>query len=171
MYYFLTQRFALTISIQFYCTNTVTTFVVSAIVSHGHKLDMVHIQNSTLAGGVAIGSVCNLLVGPHGALLIGSVSAIISVFGYRYLTVSSHFIWLYSTPHSQQCDFNRLLRDSFFIYQNFKEHFSPPPLLSRSIWKQFNFTSITFNICFSCSRGVWLKILASAVFQYEKQFS
>lgn len=65
----------------------VTTFVVSAIVSHQHKLDMVHIQNSTLAGGVAIGSCCNLLVSPHGAILIGMVSAIISVFGYRYLTV------------------------------------------------------------------------------------
>ncbi|XP_031637364.1 ammonium transporter Rh type A [Contarinia nasturtii] len=65
---------------------TVSTFVVSAIVSHQHKLDMVHIQNSTLAGGVAIGAVCNLLVSPHGALLIGTISAIISVFGYRYLT-------------------------------------------------------------------------------------
>lgn len=65
----------------------VTTFVVSAIVSHQHKLDMVHIQNSTLAGGVAIGSCCNLLVGPHGALLIGTISAIVSVLGYRYLMV------------------------------------------------------------------------------------
>lgn len=75
--------------IQFYCT--VTTFVVSAIVSHQHKLDMVHVQNSTLAGGVAVGSVCNLLVGPHGALLIGTISAIISVLGYRYLSVGSYF--------------------------------------------------------------------------------
>lgn len=69
----------------------VTTFVVSAIVSHHNKLDMVHIQNSTLAGGVAIGTVCNLLVGPHGAVLIGTISAIISVLGYRYLSVSFHF--------------------------------------------------------------------------------
>lgn len=75
--------------IPFYCI--VTTFVVSAIVSHQHKLDMVHVQNSTLAGGVAVGSVCNLLVGPHGALLIGTISAIISVLGYRYLSVGSYF--------------------------------------------------------------------------------
>lgn len=67
---------------------TVTSFSVSAIVSHGHKLDMVHIQNATLAGGVAVGAVCNLLIGPHGALLIGVISGIISVLGYRYLTVS-----------------------------------------------------------------------------------
>lgn len=65
---------------------TVTTFVVSAIVSHENKLDMVHIQNSTLAGGVAVGSVCNLLIGPHGAILIGVIAGILSVVGYRYLT-------------------------------------------------------------------------------------
>lgn len=65
---------------------TVTTFVLSAIVSHENKLDMVHVQNSTLAGGVAVGSVCNLLIGPHGAVLIGIVSGVVSVLGYRYLS-------------------------------------------------------------------------------------
>ncbi|KAL5291951.1 RHCG family protein [Megaselia abdita] len=65
---------------------TVTTFVLSAIVSHENKLDMVHVQNSTLAGGVAVGSVCNLLIGPHGAVLIGIVAGTISVLGYRYLS-------------------------------------------------------------------------------------
>lgn len=62
---------------------------MSAIVSNEHKLDMVHVQNSTLAGGVAVGSVCNLLIGPHGALLIGFISAVVSVFGYRYLSVKN----------------------------------------------------------------------------------
>lgn len=70
-------------------TPAVTTFVLSAIVSHEHKLDMVHVQNSTLAGGVAVGSVCNLLIGPHGAVLIGIVAGLISVLGYRYLSVSN----------------------------------------------------------------------------------
>lgn len=32
---------------------TVTAFVVSALVSKDNKLEMVHVQNSTLAGGVA----------------------------------------------------------------------------------------------------------------------
>lgn len=67
---------------------TVTAFVISAIVSHEHKLDMVHIQNSTLAGGVAVGSVCNLLIQPHSAIIIGILAGLISVLGYRYLTVS-----------------------------------------------------------------------------------
>ncbi|XP_004524534.1 ammonium transporter Rh type B [Ceratitis capitata] len=65
---------------------TVTTFIVSALVSHENKLDMVHVQNSTLAGGVAIGTVCNLLVGSHGAILIGIIAGCISVLGYRYLS-------------------------------------------------------------------------------------
>lgn len=64
-----------------------TTFIVSAIVNHDHKLDMVHVQNSTLAGGVAVGSVCNMLIGPHGALLIGLIAGVVSVLGYRYLSV------------------------------------------------------------------------------------
>lgn len=66
----------------------VTTFVVSALVSHENKLDMVHVQNSTLAGGVAVGTVCNLLLGAHGAVLIGIIAGTVSVLGYRYLTVS-----------------------------------------------------------------------------------
>jgi len=51
--------------------------------------DMVHVQNSTLAGGVAVGTVCNLLLGAHGAVLIGIIAGTVSVLGYRYLTVSS----------------------------------------------------------------------------------
>lgn len=64
-----------------------TTFVLSALVNHERKLDMVHVQNSTLAGGVAVGAVCNLLIGAHGAVLIGIISGIISVLGYKYLSV------------------------------------------------------------------------------------
>lgn len=65
---------------------TVVTFILSVLVSHEHKLDMVHVQNSTLAGGVAVGSVCNLLIHPYGAVLIGSLAGLLSVLGYRYLS-------------------------------------------------------------------------------------
>ncbi|XP_053680936.1 ammonium transporter Rh type A [Anopheles nili] len=65
---------------------TVATFVLSALVSHEHKLDMVHVQNSTLAGGVAVGSICNLLIHPFGALIVGVIAGVISVLGYRFLT-------------------------------------------------------------------------------------
>lgn len=73
-----------------------TTFIVSAIVNHEHKLDMVHVQNSTLAGGVAVGSVCNMLIGPHGALLIGFIAGLVSVLGYRYLSVSYSPTYMYT---------------------------------------------------------------------------
>jgi ammonium transporter Rh len=70
---------------------TVTSFVISAFVNHEKKLDMVHVQNSTLAGGVAVGSCVNLLIGPHGAILIGICAGILSVLGYRYITVNFRF--------------------------------------------------------------------------------
>ncbi|CAG4938575.1 unnamed protein product, partial [Parnassius apollo] len=66
---------------------TVTTFVLSSTVSkHAGKLDMVHIQNSTLAGGVAVGSVCNMHINAGGAIAIGIGAGILSVLGYRFLT-------------------------------------------------------------------------------------
>ena len=48
----------------------------------------VHIQNSTLAGGVAIGTAADMMVQPWGAVLIGMIAGVISVLGYAYLTVS-----------------------------------------------------------------------------------
>ena len=64
----------------------VTSFAVSALVNKQRKLDMVHVQNATLAGGVAVGTVANMIIQPWGALLIGTLAGIISVLGYTYLT-------------------------------------------------------------------------------------
>lgn len=47
----------------------------------------VHIQNSTLAGGVAIGTLADFIIQPWGAILVGIVAGTVSVLGYRYLTV------------------------------------------------------------------------------------
>ena len=46
---------------------------------------MEHVQNSTLAGGVAIGACCSMLNNPFGALLTGSVAGALSVYGFSYL--------------------------------------------------------------------------------------
>lgn len=47
---------------------------------------MVDIQNATLAGGVGMGTVCNLVgVRPGGALVIGFVSGLVSCFGYSHV--------------------------------------------------------------------------------------
>ena len=46
-------------------------------------------QNATLAGGVAVGSVADMIINPWGAILIGVVSGVVSVLGYRFLSVST----------------------------------------------------------------------------------
>jgi ammonium transporter Rh len=63
----------------------ITVFIFSVLVGKG-RLNMVHVQNATLAGGVAVGAVADMPIQPFGALLIGSVAGIISTLGYEYLT-------------------------------------------------------------------------------------
>ena len=48
----------------------------------------VHVQNATLAGGVAVGACADMVIEPWGALLIGCVSGVVSVLGYKFLSVS-----------------------------------------------------------------------------------
>jgi len=57
---------------------------------------MVHVQNATLAGGVAVGAVADLMLSPAGALAVGAVAGILSVVGYSYLQVSTvNFLSVY----------------------------------------------------------------------------
>ena len=51
----------------------------------------VHVQNATLAGGVAAGAVANLKLGPVGAIILGSAAGILSVIGYVYITVRAAY--------------------------------------------------------------------------------
>jgi ammonium transporter Rh len=48
---------------------------------------MVDIQNATLAGGVAVGAVADLMLQPYGALVAGTVVGIISTLGFKKLQV------------------------------------------------------------------------------------
>ncbi|KAG2438274.1 hypothetical protein HYH02_010972 [Chlamydomonas schloesseri] len=59
-------------------------FATSAAV--GGRFNMVHIQNSTLAGGVAMGAACTLSLTPGGALVVGCAAGVISTLGYQYIT-------------------------------------------------------------------------------------
>merc|ERR1719486_791328 len=78
----------------------VVTFAMSGILRHGHKFDMVDIQNATLAGGVAVGSASDLVIEPWAAILIGLVAGMLSVVGYTKLQP-----WLQGSKKSGGCAF------------------------------------------------------------------
>ena len=61
--------------------STIASFYMSAKLGHG-KFDPVHIANSTLAGGVAVGASARLAMTPVGAFVLGIVAGVVSVIGY-----------------------------------------------------------------------------------------
>lgn len=65
------------------CGSCVCTFAASYIFEG--RFDMVHIQNATLAGGVAIGSAADMDIGLFASLAIGCVAGLWSTFGYVVL--------------------------------------------------------------------------------------
>ncbi|CAJ0582470.1 unnamed protein product, partial [Mesorhabditis spiculigera] len=65
---------------------TVSTFLVSSLTDHLGRFNMIHIQSSTLAGGVAIGSAANAMIYPYHACVVGMVAGVISVFGHAVLS-------------------------------------------------------------------------------------
>ena len=81
----LTQSRAVTNTYFSIASSCIVSFYVCAIV-YGGKFRMVEIQNSTLAGGVAIGATADMLVGPFGALIIGGAAGIVSVVGYKHIS-------------------------------------------------------------------------------------
>lgn len=68
------------------CACTVVAFAFSQLVESKGRFNMVHVQNATLAGGVALGTSANMPLQPWAAMLIGTIAGIISVLGYQYLT-------------------------------------------------------------------------------------
>ncbi len=48
------------------------------------------------SGGVAVGTSVNMVIEPFGALLIGAISGIISVVGYKYWTVGPYHPYIRS---------------------------------------------------------------------------
>jgi ammonium transporter Rh len=65
--------------------STTVTFYLSQKLCHG-KFDPIHIANSTLAGGVAIGCAGRLNIGPGAAIITGALAGTSSVYGYVYST-------------------------------------------------------------------------------------
>ncbi|NXT88005.1 RHBGB protein, partial [Anhinga rufa] len=63
-----------------------TTMVASSLLERDSKLSPGHVQNGSLAGGVAIGAVADMTVLPVAALALGSLSAAVCILGFRFLT-------------------------------------------------------------------------------------
>lgn len=59
------------------------------MIKRARFLSQVHIQNATLAGGVAVGTCADMTIGPFGAMLIGVIAGIISTLGFKFLSVST----------------------------------------------------------------------------------
>lgn len=48
---------------------------------------MEHLQNATLAGGVAVGACADLMLTPGGAVTVGALAGILSTCGFKYIQV------------------------------------------------------------------------------------
>ncbi|XP_067425696.1 ammonium transporter Rh type B [Emydura macquarii macquarii] len=66
--------------------STLATFAMSALVNGGGKLDMVHIQNAALAGGVVVGTSGEMMLTPFGAMIAGFLAGFIATLGFKFLT-------------------------------------------------------------------------------------
>ncbi|XP_048178185.1 ammonium transporter Rh type B-like [Corvus hawaiiensis] len=65
--------------------SAITTVVASSLLERDGRLSPGHLQNGSLAGGVAIGVVADMSMPPVAALALGSLSAVVCVLGFRFL--------------------------------------------------------------------------------------
>jgi ammonium transporter Rh len=81
------QQMAATNTFLSLCACTIATAIATRLLS-GHKFDAVHMQNATLAGGVAMGVACDLpTLGLKGAILGGFVAGLLSCFGFAKVSL------------------------------------------------------------------------------------
>ncbi|XP_050786485.1 ammonium transporter Rh type B [Gopherus flavomarginatus] len=66
--------------------STLATFAMSALINGEGKLDMVHIQNAALAGGVMVGTSGEMMLTPFGAMIAGFLAGLVSTLGFKFLT-------------------------------------------------------------------------------------
>ena len=69
------------------CGACMMTYATSIWATPHKRITMEHIQNATLAGGVAMGSAASMPVTPFGAIIIGAVAGVVSTCGYSFIKV------------------------------------------------------------------------------------
>ncbi|XP_030627812.1 rh blood group, D antigen [Chanos chanos] len=65
--------------------SSITAFGMSVLTSPRGKINLVHMQSSILAGGVAFGGAMTAVHVPWIAMTLGSLAAVLSAVGFRYL--------------------------------------------------------------------------------------
>nr|AOZ65976.1 RhcG [Eptatretus stoutii] len=65
---------------------TVTTCILSSLVDERGRINMVHLQNSTLAGAVAVGTAAEMMLTPYGSMIVGLILGTLSTLGYKFIT-------------------------------------------------------------------------------------
>lgn len=63
----------------------IVAFLASVVAGRG-RLNLAHIRNATVAGGVAVGAVADMAIQPAGALIIGTLAGLIAALGAHYVT-------------------------------------------------------------------------------------
>ncbi|NXW10402.1 RHBG protein, partial [Fregetta grallaria] len=66
--------------------STLATFVLSPVLHEEGTVQMVQIQDATLAGAAVMGMAGEMLVTPFGALIAGFLAGLIPLLGFRFLT-------------------------------------------------------------------------------------
>ncbi|XP_042318369.1 ammonium transporter Rh type A-like [Sceloporus undulatus] len=66
--------------------SALTSFATSSLLEKKGKLNLAHLQNATLAGGVAIGAVADMAITPSGAFILGIISSLACILGLKYMT-------------------------------------------------------------------------------------
>ena len=87
-------------------SSTVATFFANCALlpAHDKKFRPVDIQNATLAGGIAIGSVATLDIGPFCAVMVGVGAGLLSTLGYHRIQPYLENTWnLHDTCGRLQC--------------------------------------------------------------------
>ncbi|OCT62528.1 ammonium transporter Rh type A-like [Xenopus laevis] len=65
--------------------STLTTFALSSLMDKRGRINMVHLQNSILAGGVAVGASADMMITPAGASGLGCIAALSCILGFQYI--------------------------------------------------------------------------------------
>lgn len=67
------------------CSACMMTYATSIWATPHRRVTMEHVQNATLAGGVAMGTAASMPVQPFGALIVGACAGVLSTCGYSFI--------------------------------------------------------------------------------------